>query len=93
MLQPILLISGVKKSAAATADNMIKHMVYNSKDEPPKEKQQMMIETSGFSTKDSSDSKSHDSGIDSIEKPGIFAAQDSMQKAAASKSQVKAVLL
>ena len=26
---------------------------------------------SGFGTKDSSDSKSHDSGIDSIEKPGM----------------------
>lgn len=28
--------------------------------------------SSGFGTKDSSDSKSHDSGIDSIEKPGNF---------------------
>ena len=38
------------------------------------EQQQKQMEhhpASGFGTKDSSDSKSHDSGIDSIEKPGM----------------------
>ena len=41
---------------------------------PPREDQQKQMEhpSSGFGTKDSSDSKSHDSGIDSIEKPGMF---------------------
>ena len=35
------------------------------------QKQMDQHPSSGFGTKDSSDSKSHDSGIDSIEKPGM----------------------
>ena len=36
------------------------------------QQKQMDHPPSGFGTKDSSDSKSHDSGIDSIEKPGMI---------------------
>jgi len=57
-----------KTTAASSTPSKISHHLAtfgssNSED-------QKQIETSGFSTKDSSDSKSHDSGIDSIEKPG-----------------------
>ena len=66
-------IAGVNKNkttAASSATSKISHHLAtfgssNSED-------QKQIETSGFSTKDSSDSKSHDSGIDSIEKPGRY---------------------
>ena len=66
-------IAGVNKNkttAASSTPSKISHHLAtfgssNSED-------QKQIETSGFSTKDSSDSKSHDSGIDSIEKPGRY---------------------
>ena len=66
-------IAGVNKNkttAASSTPSKISHHLAtfgssNSED-------QKQIETSGFSTKDSSDSKSHDSGIDSIEKPGTY---------------------
>ena len=70
-IQRFFFIAGVNKNkttAASSATSKISHHLatFGSSSEDP----QKQIETSGFSTKDSSDSKSHDSGIDSIEKPG-----------------------
>ena len=67
---PFTGVNKTKTTAASSAASKISHHLatFGSSSEDP----QKQIETSGFSTKDSSDSKSHDSGIDSIEKPGTF---------------------
>ena len=67
---PFTGVNKRKTTAASSAASKISHHLatFGSSSEDP----QKQIETSGFSTKDSSDSKSHDSGIDSIEKPGTF---------------------
>ena len=64
-----LFIAGVNKNKTTAASKISHHLATFGSSVEDSQKQ---IETSGFSTKDSSDSKSHDSGIDSIEKPGKY---------------------
>ncbi len=71
---PFYFVAGTdnKKSGATPASNS-QHQQVGMQQQHGNKHHSSIVDhhSSGFGTKDSSDSKSHDSGIDSIEKPGM----------------------